>query len=224
MNNNLYPQFKRFAKRLNMNLKINSLIIILLAGTFVFGQNNLPSDSVLSQKEKQPIEYRHSIGVSLFMVLNFFPDPADYVLVNYGYRLTQKDRVYVEFNSWKYSEPIGTYGESEELYPGYVRAFGIGLGYQRFHWKGLYTTVSATPFMKQYFDLEGNKIQKGFQLYLQLMAGYRFEFLKKRLFIEPAYSFKYWPIDTNFPEEFEAIEEGAPNYIFEPSLIFGFKF
>ena len=207
-----------------MNLKINSLIIILLAGTFVFGQNNSSSDTLPSQKEKHQVEYRHSIGISLFMVLNFFPDPADYVLVNYGYRFTQKDRAYVEFNTWKYSEPIGTYGHSEELYPGYVRAYGIGVGYQRFLWKGLYTAVSATPFIKEYYDSDGDKIQNGFQLYLQLMVGYRFEFIKKRFYLEPAYALKYWPVDTNIPKEFEEVEEGAPNYIFETSLIFGFKF
>lgn len=43
-------------------------------------------------------------------------------------------------------------------------------------------------------------------------------------FPDPAYALKYWPVDTNFPEEFAEIEAGAPNYIFEPSLNFGFKF
>jgi len=32
------------------------------------------------------------------------------------------------------------------------------------------------------------------------------------------------PVDTNFPDDFAAVEEGAPNHIFEPSLNFGFKF
>jgi hypothetical protein len=207
-----------------MKLKVKLLIIVMLAGTFVFGQNNSSSDSLSSQKGKHIVKYRHSIGASLFMVMNFFPDPADYYLFNYGYQLTQKDRIYVEFNTWKYSEPMGTYGNSEELYPGYVRSSGVGVGYQRFHWKGLFTAVGATPFIKQYYDIDGEKIQKGFQLYLQLIAGYRFEFLKKRLYVEPAYALKYWPIDTNFPANFAEIEEGAPQYIFEYSLIFGFKF
>jgi hypothetical protein len=207
-----------------MNLKGKLLIIFMLAGTFVFSQNNQPSDSISPQKEKHIVKYRHSIGASLFMVLNFFPEPADYYLLNYGYQFTQKDRVFVEFNTWKYSEPMGTYGDSKELYPGYVRAFGVGAGYQRFHWKGLFTTIQATPFIKQYYDLDDKKIQKGFQLYLQLIAGYRFEFFKKRFYVEPAYALKYWPVDTNFPADFAEIEEGAPKYTFEPSLIFGFKF
>ena len=207
-----------------MKLKLNFLIILMLAGTLVFGQNNSPSDSLSSQKEKHLVKYRHSIGASLFMVMNFFPDPADYYLFQYGYQLSPKDRIFIEFNTWKYSEPKGTYGDSEELYPGFVRAFGVGFGYQRFHWKGLFTAIEATPFITQYYDIDGEKIQKGFQLYLQLIAGYRFEFFKKRFFLEPAYALKYWPIDTNFPADFAEIEEGTPKYIFEPSLNFGFKF
>ena len=207
-----------------MFLKAKLLIIFLFVGTFVFGQNNSRSDSLSSQKEKHNVEYRHSIGASLFMVLNFFPDPGDYYLLNYGYQLSPKDRIFAEFNTWKYSEPKGTYGNSEELYPGFVRAFGVGVGYQRFHWKGLYTAIEATPFITRYYDIDDNKIQNGFQLYTQLIAGYRFEFYKKRFFLEPAFAFKYWPVDTNFPTDFAEIEEGAPKYIFEPSLIFGYKF
>ena len=207
-----------------MKLKVKLLIVFMLAGIFVFGQNNSPSDSLSSQREKHIVKYRHSIGASLFMVMNFFPDPADYYLFNYGYQLTQKDRIYVEFNTWKYSEPMGTYGNSEELYPGYVRAFGVGVGYQRFHWRGLFTTVGGTPVFQHFYDIDGKKIQKGFQLYLQLIAGYRFEFFKNRFFVEPAYALKYWPVDNNFPADFAEVEKGAPRYIFEPSLNFGFKF
>ncbi|MGB5499502.1 MAG: hypothetical protein WBM77_11285, partial [Maribacter sp.] len=108
--------------------------------------------------------------------------------------------------------------------PGDVKAYGIGVGYQRFHWKKLFTTVHATNFIQQFRDIEGEKIQKGFQLYLQLIAGYRFEFFKKRLYVEPAYSFRYWPVNTNFPESFESIERGKNNYILEPSLNFGIRF
>jgi len=199
-------------------------IAVVLFTTMLFGQDNVNSDNSSAQDEKKVVEYRHSIGASLFMLYNFFPESADYCLLTYGYQLTQKDRFFVEFNTWKYPEPIGTYGSSKEEYPGYIREYGIGAGYQRFHWKGVYTTVQATPFLKQYIDEDDNEIQKGFQLYCQLVAGYRIEFFKKRLYVEPAYALKYWPIDTNFPDSFAEIEEGAPNYIFEPSLNFGFKF
>lgn len=208
-----------------MNFKRTlSTFVLALSLTFSFGQNNLYSVSKSSEKQKQESTYKHSVGASLFMLYNFSSDPADYYLFTYGYQLTQKDRIFIEFNTWKYDEPLGTYGDSEELYPGYVRAFGVGAGYQRFFWKGLFSTIQATPFMKQYFDEEDKKTQKGFQLYLQFAIGYRFEFFKNRFYVEPAYALKFWPVDTNLPNDFAVIEEGAPKYIFEPSLNFGFKF
>lgn len=207
-----------------MKKLILTTIVAVMFTTLAFCQNPTNTDSLSSKTETKELKYRHSIGASLFMLYNFFPESADYVLLTYGYELTQKDRVFVEFNSWKYSEPMGTYGDSEESYPGFVRTYGIGFGYQRFHWKGLFTAAEATPFITQYYDEDDKKTQKGFQLYLQLIAGYRFEFFKKRFYVEPAYALKYWPVNTNVPADFAEIEEGAPKYIFEPSLNFGFKF
>ncbi len=206
-----------------MNLKVKLLIILILTISFVFGQNKSPKDSLSSHMEKQ-IEYRHTLGSSFFMLGNFLSDSPDYYLLTYGNRLTKKDRIFIEFNTWKYSEPLGIYGKSEEFYPGYVRTFGVGVGYQRFHWKGLFTTIQATPFIKQYYNTNNDKIQKGFQLYLQMIVGYRFEFFKRRWYVEPAFALKYWPIDTHYPSDFAKIEKGTPKHIFEPSINFGFKF
>ena len=119
---------------------------------------------------------------------------------------------------------MGTYGSSEEFYPGKIRSYGAGGGYQRFLWKKLYTTIEATPLILQYYDADDKKFQKGFQLYCQLMVGYRLELFNQRWFIEPAYSLKYWPINTNVPKSFADIDEGTPGHIFEPSLNFGFTF
>lgn len=204
--------------------QIITLTIIALSASCAFGQKNSTPTSLTEDKTRSSVAYKHSIGASLFMLSNFFPDPADYYLLTYGYQPSEKNRFFAEFNTWKYDEPIGTYGDSDENYPGYTRTYGIGFGYQRFHWKGIFTTVQATPFLKHYVDQENEKIQNGFQLYIQLAAGYRFEFFNKQIYVEPAYALKYWPVDTNFPEEFAAVEEGAPNHIFEPSLNFGFKF
>ena len=191
---------------------------------FLIGAMSISMAFSQNQRQAEEPEYRHSIGASLFMIANFLDEPADYYLLTYGYRLTEKDRVFIEYNTWKYGEPMGTYGDSEELYPGFIRTHGIGIGYQRFHWKGLFTTAQATPFLKHHFDENDEKIQNGFQLYLQLALGYRIELFKNRLYIEPAYALKYWPIDTNMPADFEAIEEGTPKTIFEPSLNFGVRF
>lgn len=201
-----------------------TLSLLAISTMYAFSQENVNRVSLSTEKTEHSVTYKHSIGASLLMLSNFFPESADYYLLTYGYQPSEKNRFFAEFNTWKYEEPLGTYGKSDVYYPGYTRAYGIGLGYQRFHWKGIFTSVQATPFLKQYFNEENEKIQNGFQLYLQLVAGYRFEFVNKRFYVEPAFAFKYWPVDTNFPDEFAQVEEGAPNYIFEPSLNVGFKF
>jgi hypothetical protein len=179
---------------------------------------------ILAQTEQQDTFRRHSVGSSLFMLYNFSEDGADYYILNYGYQLTKKNVVFVEAWTWKYNEPIGTYGDSEETYPGKVRAYGIGVGYQHFHWKKLFTTIEVTPLQMKYYDADDKEFQKGFQLYCQLIAGYRFEFFNKRLFAEPACALKYWPVNNNVPQSFADIDRGTPKHIVEPSLNFGFRF
>jgi len=191
--------------------------------TLAFSENFAQTDSVSVRREKHDINRRHSVGSSLFQLGNI-QDSVYFFQLNYGYRLTQKDNLIVEAITWTYYEPIGTYMKSKEFYPGKVRAYGIGLGYQRFLWRNLYSTVEPSFFLQQFYDKDDEKIQKGFQLYLQFIVGYRLEFFKKRMFIEPAFALKYWPVNTNFPAPFAAIESGAPKYKLEPSLHFGFRF
>jgi hypothetical protein len=196
-----------------MKKLISTTLIIAMFTTMAFCQT----------EKKDSTFKRHSIGSTLLLLGNI-GDSVNYLQFNYGYRLTQKDNIIAEVITWTYYEPLGTYMHSKEYYPGKVRAIGIGLGYQRFLWKNLFTTVEPTFFLQQFYDTNDKKIQKGFQLYLQFYLGYRFEFFKKRMFIEPAYALKYWPVNTNFPSSFAAVERGAPKYKFEPSLNFGFRF
>jgi hypothetical protein len=184
------------------------------------------SAMVFCQTEKKDSTFRRqSVGSSLFLLGNLAPgDPPCFFQLNYGYQPSKKDIILAEAVTWTYYEPLGTNGNSRESYPGKVRAWGVGFGYQRFLWKKLFATVEATPFLQQFYDQNDNKIRKGFQLYLQFILGYRIEFFMRRLYVEPAYAIKYWPVNTNFPESFAAVEAGAPKYKCEPSLNFGFRF
>jgi hypothetical protein len=85
---------------------------------------------------------------------------------------------------------------------------------------GTGNAVSATVLRcRQHGD------SRGLQLYLQSRIGYRIALLKRRWFVEPSVAFNYWPINTNLPARFGAVERGAPNYfLFEPGLHFGFTF
>jgi hypothetical protein len=207
-------------------MKLKSIVFTLifaLSIMLVFSQDFTQTDPASVQLERQDINRRHSIGSTLLLLGNI-GDSVNFFQLNYGYRLTQKDNLIAEVITWTYYEPLGTYGSSKEFYPGKVRAYGIGLGYQRFLWKNLFTTVEPTFFLQQFYDIDDNKIQKGFQLYLQFILGYRVEFFKKRWFLEPAFALKYWPVNTNFPASFAEIESGTPKYKFEPCLNFGFRF
>lgn len=204
-----------------MKIKNKLFILLTFSVSLLSGQTN-PSTETTPVDD---ITSKHSLGASFFMLGNVLAkDSPDYYLLTYGYKLNKKNRVFAEFNTWRYSEPLGTYQNSKEHYPGYVRSYGIGVGYQRFIWKGLFSTVQATPFVKQYHNSQEEKTQKGFQLYLQLAVGYRLKLFKNRFYLEPALALKYWPIDSNFPAEFAKIEKGAPKHIVEPSFNFGYKF
>lgn len=173
---------------------------------------------------------KHFVSTSLFMLANFLPDPPHFFQLNYGRRLTEKDALMVEAITWQYPAPLGipygeSYGNAEENFPGIVRDFGIGLAYQRFWWKKLYTTFHATPFLQQYLTPEREKIQTGFQLFLTARVGYRITFLENRCFLEPSVAFTHWPINTNLPAAFAEREDRWPNYfLFEPGLHVGYQF
>ena len=172
--------------------------------------------------------WKHSIGSSLFLLGNLdTKEPPLYFQLNYGYYLTPTDVLIAEAITWAYYHPLGIqfWDDSDDEYPGKVRSFGIGFGYQRFYWKRLFSTVQATPFLQNYYDETDNKTQSGFMLWTQFRTGYRFELFNDRWFIEPSVVINYWPVNTNMPDSFKQVEDNWPNYfLFEPGLHFGFKF
>jgi hypothetical protein len=182
-------------------------------------------------EESDPDYRRHFVGSSLFMLANLVPqaNPPFFYQLNYGYRLTPRDVVSVEGITWTYNAPLGipwgrSYGAEDEDYPGKVRAYGVGVAYQRFLWKGLYSALHALPMHQTYVGTEGEKLGTGFQLFLTLRVGYHIELLSNRFFVEPSMAATYWPINTNLPDSFRQKEGKWPNYfLFEPGLHFGVK-
>jgi hypothetical protein len=172
------------------------------------------------------------VGTSLFTLMNLAPDdqPPHFYQVNVGYELTPKDRLSVEAITWRYYHPLGIpWGEesresADKAYPGHVREFGVGLAYQRSLTKGLFSSISAIPFWRRYYDTQNEKIGNGLQLYLTARVGYHVG-LSDRLFLEPSVAFNYWPVSTNVPDTFAAQDERWPSYfLFEPGLNIGFTF
>lgn len=201
------------------------LVVIVLALAFSPGNSQTQS--------QKSIDRKFFVGSTLWELGNFIPgdtNPPDLVQLHFGYHITPKDVISVEAKTWKYGWPLGIpYGKSfqapGEGYPGYVRSFGIGLVYQRFWWKGVYTSIDAGNMLQKYFDADKKFIQNGYQLFMTYRLGYHFQFFKNRFFIEPSVAVTHWPVNTNVPESFAQVESKWPNYfLFEPGLHFGIKF
>jgi hypothetical protein len=171
------------------------------------------------------------VGSSLFMLANLAPDeyPPKFYQLNAGYQITPRDRLSVEAIAWTYYHPLGIpWGPSRdaagEAYPGRVREQGVGVVYQRFLWNGLYSSLGAVPFRRQYLDTQGQEIGSGLQLYLTLRLGYHVDLLD-RVFLEPSIAFNHWPVSTHVPDGFAAQDRKWPSYfLFEPGLHVGFEF
>ena len=188
---------------------------------------------VKAQNAKQDSTYKKwFVGSSLFMLGNFIPNdvnPPEYIQVNFGYRITPKDVLSLDFKRSIYSFPIGlpfgpSFDKPGENYPGHARIIAPTIGYQRFWWKGAFTSVHALNAFEKYMDKDNKKIGNGYTLYLNFHLGYQFKFFKNRVFFEPALGCSYWPVRTNVPESFKVVEKKWPNYFIQPGLNFGCNF
>ena len=181
--------------------------------------------------EPDPSNRQWFIGSSLFMLANLAPDdPPSFYQLNLGRWLTRRDVLSLELITWRYNHPLGipygsSFGAEEEEYPGFVRGTGAGVAYQRYFWRGLYSGVHATALRQDYQDRDKNSIQHGFQLFTAVRLGYHLEVFNHRLFLEPSIAVTSWPINTNAPAAFRALDDRWHSYFLgEPGLHVGVKF
>lgn len=187
---------------------------------------------VIAQNAKTDSTFKKwFVGSSLLMVGNFDKvNNPEYIQLNVGYRITPKDVVSFRFKRSIYAWPLGIpFGSSSfdapgQNYPGHARILAPTLGYQRFWWKGAYTSVYALNAFEKYMDVNKKKIGNGYTLYLDFYLGYQFKFFKNRFFFEPSIGISYWPIRTNVPASFKAVENKWSNHFIQPGLDFGFNF
>ena len=175
---------------------------------------------VVAQDAKTDSTYKKwFVGSSLLMLGNFDNvNNPEYIQLNVGYRITPKDVVSFRFKRSIYAWPLGipfgssSFDASGENYPGHARILAPTLGYQRFWWKGAYTSIYALNAFEKYMDVNKKKIGNGYTLYLDFYLGYQFKFFKNRFFFEPSIGVSYWPIRTNVPASFKAVENRWSNY------------
>lgn len=196
-------------------------ILLLMTSAHVLKAQNV---------KQEPIYRKWFIGSTLYLLGNFTEKHnPEYIQLNVGYRITPKDVIHFRFKRSVYDWPLGTpwgkiFDGTEDTYPGHARILAPTLGYQRFWWKGVYTSVFALNAFEKYMDQSGQKIGNGYTLYLDFYLGYQFKFFKNRFFFEPSLGISYWPVRTNVPESFRAVESKWPNYFVQPGFDFGFNF
>jgi hypothetical protein len=195
--------------------------VLVLAGSLQVNAQNAKKDSTFK---------RWYVGSTLYLLGNFDKtNNPEYIQLNAGYRITPKDVVLFKFKRSVYNWPLGIpWGElfdgQRETYPGHARILAPTIGYQRFWWKGVYTSVHALSAFEKYMDENNKKIGNGYTLYLDFYLGYQFKFFEDRFFFEPAIGISYWPLRTGVPESFKAVEQKWPNHFIQPGLDFGFNF
>jgi hypothetical protein len=214
-----------------MKKLISTTLMIAVFTTLAFSQNL--SKTVRGTIKDTVPPYKFSVSTTWLTFDNFGPEETNVHMYefHFGYKITPKDKIEIKIATWKLFEPMGIplgdplLKKESEFYPGRLRESGIGITYQRFLWKGLFTSIEILPLLKTYLDEDNKKIGNGFKLYTTYHLGYHIPLFKDRLYIEPQIHCNYWPIDTNIPQGFKEKESKWNNYfLFEPNLFIGINF
>jgi len=211
--------------------RVSTTFLVAIFVTQAFCQNSRQS-SRISHRDSVP-DYKFSVITTWLSFDNFGKDETNtrHYELHFKYKLTSKDKIGIKVATWKMFAPMGMpmmeqlKFDKSNFYSGRLRETGLGFTYQRFLWKGLFTTLEILPQLKTYSDEYNKKIGKGFKLYTSYHVGYHISMFKRRIFIEPQIHCNYWPIDTNTPQSFKEKESKWNNYfLFEPNLYIGVNF
>ena len=197
------------------------------------------TDSIVSESREVSPKYRVSLPLlNLPQWVKDSPDDTQHTQhleAHLKYHLDEKNIIGLKLATWRLFQPmgiqfwdglIGKLGTESEFYPGHVRETGVGLTYQRMHWKGLFTTIEVLPQYQTYLDQNGKELGNDFKLYNSLHVGYRFSFGEEGwFFIEPQLHANFWMFDDNAPDGFKQLDEKWADYfLFEPNLYMGVSF
>ncbi len=203
---------------------------ILFIGMVLIMTNTLHLKAQYDKKDST--HKRWFVGSTIFLLGNLAKtNPPNFAQVNIGYRITGKDVVTLEPKTWIYAWPNGihpffnkSYGKAEEKFPGYVREFGLSVAYQRFWWKGLYTELNVMPTLQNFEDVEGKKLDSGFQIFNTYRVGYHIKLFKDRFFIQPSIAITHRAFHTKLPDGFKQLDDKWSKFILgEPGFHFGFN-
>lgn len=211
--------------------KVILTVVIAFLAIQAFSQN--PAQTERGATKGTVTDRKFSVSTPYLTFLNFGKENTNthHYEFHFKYNLTPNDIIGIKVSTWKLFAPMGIplgdplFLKESEFFPGRLSESGIGVTYQRFLWKGLFTTIEILPLWKTYLDENKNKIGDGFKLYTTYHLGYHFPLFKNRIFIEPQIHCNYWPIDSKAPQSFQEKESKWNNYfLFEPNIYIGIKF
>lgn len=185
-----------------------------------------------AQYNKTDPNYKECFIGSTFALLGNLSseEKPDFIQLNIGYRITEKDVISLEFKTWKYHRSLGIpYGDQftdpEKKFPGYIQEKGFALVYQRFLWKGFYTGIHTMSAWQSFINEESDKIDNGFQIFNTYRAGYHFKLFKGIFFVEPSIAITHRIYHTEMPVSFKVLDYEYSKFFFgEPGLHFGYNF
>jgi hypothetical protein len=156
------PVFRRFA---------GFFFVLSLFCSFSLAADESESDSTPCMVE-----------TSVWMIANLLPAPPDFYQLCFGYQLDEKNTLFLNGITWKYWAPLAIpmwdpkFESADENYPGYVRAFGLGVGYQRFIWKGFLQPCMPFLSYKTFIRTPMNKFNPDSSYICRLNLGIRLTF------------------------------------------------
>jgi hypothetical protein len=171
---------------------------------------------------------KHFVSTSVLGLLAVaFPgENTFYYQLDFGWSMKNRNNFILGAMAYQYRRPHSQPYTDNSTYDGYVLSYGPVFAYQHFLWRKFFVMPIANPLIMDYRKDNGARINKGFMLLCAVRTGYSFDFQiwNVPFFVEPSVEVNFWPINTNIPNDFKALEDNYSKYVFAPGLNFGLKF
>ena len=78
------------------------------------------------------------------------------------------------------------------------------------------------PTRQTFVNIEGGKVDNGFQIFNTYRVGYHVKLFKDRFFLQPAIAITHRPYHTEMPNGFKQLDDKWSKFVFgEPGFHFG---
>ncbi len=200
----------------------NSFVTNSISTNFIETNGN----TKIVSNELHPKEYKWYIGLCpLGLLFSFIPFPPGSknaeVQPGYGfeseYRFDTLNSIAIMPSICKFT---GVFSDmlDQSPFPGYIWQYSIGICYQRYIWGNLYILAGLSPQLVTYYNNDNKILANGFQLYISVNLGYRFDFdfYKVPFYIKIFFDAEYMAYNNNVPQNFQEIMNKSSRFTIIP--------